>query len=193
MALCSLLCFQSVAFAAKPPLVLVPVQGAGLTAEDKENYRIALQESLSQDYTVYSGGVVATKLQKSVSKNCDITECLQEVAIAFQGELIGRLVVTPDGNGYLLALEIKNIFDDKVVVSQNIPCEGCNQYAVIQKLRELDLAMGAPRVAKTKEESKGIAWYWWALGAVAVGVAAGGGGGGSEPPPAQTGAVTVTW
>ena len=110
--LCCLLSFQSIAFAAKPPLVLVPVQGTGLSADDKENYRIALQESLSLDYTVFSGGVVETKLQKSVSTNCNVTECLQAVAIAFQGELIGRLVVTPQGNGYMLAIEIKNIYFD---------------------------------------------------------------------------------
>ena len=192
--LCWLLCFQSIAFAAKPPLVLVPVQGPGLSADDKENYRIALQESLSLDYTVFSGGVVETKLQKSVSKNCDVTQCLQEVAIAFQGELIGRLVVTPQGNGYMLAVEIKNIFDDKVIVSKNLPCEGCNNFAVIRKLKELDLAVVSDRVTEPeKKEKNGIAWYWWALGVVAVGAAAAGGGGGDEPPPAQTGTVNVTW
>ena len=134
---CFIFLFQTAAYAAKPPLILMPVQGKGLTTEDRDNYRIALQEGMSSRYTVFGGAEVEKKLQKHSAKTCDANSCLQEVAIEFQGELIGRLVVTPSGSGYVLAVEIKNIFDDKVVESRNIPCEGCNSFAVMRKLKEL--------------------------------------------------------
>ena len=134
---CFIFLFQTVAYAAKPPLILMPVQGKGLTTQDRDNYRIALQEGMSSRYTVFGGAEVEKKLQKYSAKTCDANQCLQEVAIDFQGELIGRLVVTPSGDGYVLAVEIKNIFDDKVIESRNIPCEGCNNFAVMRKLKDL--------------------------------------------------------
>ena len=134
---CFIFLFQTAAYAAKPPLILMPVQGKGLTTQDRDNYRIALQEGMSSRYTVFGGAEVEKKLQKYSAKTCDANQCLQEVAIDFQGELIGRLVVTPSGEGYVLAVEIKNIFDDKVIESRNIPCEGCNSFAVMRKLKDL--------------------------------------------------------
>lgn len=47
---CYLLLCSTVVSAAKPELVLMPVQGAGLSVQDRENYRIALQEGPSSRY-----------------------------------------------------------------------------------------------------------------------------------------------
>lgn len=135
----SIVVFSGNSFAIKPSLILLPIQGPELNRFEQDNYRIALQQSLSKSYNVFSGGEVEKRLLKVSAKTCSTSECLQEVAISFQGELIGRLVVTPVGDGYLLALEIKNIFDDKLITSLNIPCESCNQFAVIRALQELDL------------------------------------------------------
>ena len=191
---------HGMAYAEKPPLVLLPIQGKGLTAQDRENYRLALQESLSIYYSVYSGDIVKQKLRKYSQKTCSAAECLQEVAIAFQGEHVGRLVVTPNGYGYLLGLEIKNIFDDEIIESQNIPCEGCDNFEVINRLKEVVLVnvllpdgKQDPRLAE-KDDEFSMPWWGWVLGAVVLGAAAGGGGG-SDPASGttETGSVTVTW
>ncbi len=115
------------------------MQGEGHKSTEADGYRIAVQENLSRQYTVFSGGEVESKLQKSTAKTCDATECLREIAIAFQGELVGRLAVNPVDNGYVLALEIKNVFDDQTVLSRNIPCKGCDHFMVIHELKTLDL------------------------------------------------------
>ena len=139
-----LLLSKTSAMAAKPALVLMPVQGSGLSEQDKDNYRIALQEGMSSRYKVFAGSEVQKKLQKYSAKTCDANQCLQEVAIAFQGELIGRLMVTPNKDGYFLAIEIKNIFDDRIIESRNIPCEGCNSFAVIRELKKLGVGVSQP-------------------------------------------------
>jgi hypothetical protein len=138
--LVALLLVTTQAQAARPALILLPVQGSNINNIDKENYRLALQSSLSQQYLVFSGAEVEKRLEKSSVKTCDASECLQEVAISFQGELIGRLVVTKSADGYLLGLEIKNIFDDNIIDSRNIPCENCNNFAVIRELNQLSFS-----------------------------------------------------
>ena len=149
-----LLLSQTSAIAAKPALVLMPVQGTGLSEQDKDNYRIALQEGMSSRYKVFGGSEVQKKLQKYSAKTCNANQCLQEVAIAFQGELIGRLMVTSNSDGYFLAIEIKNIFDDRIIESRNIPCEGCNSFAVVRKLKEL--GGGVNKAVAAKPKQKGI-------------------------------------
>jgi hypothetical protein len=213
--LCGFLVVAPIAEAqtSRQALVLLPVQGLDLSEIDKDNYRIALQQSLSRVYEVYSGGEVEKRLEKSSAVTCDVNECLQEVAISFQGELIARLVVTSMVGGYILALEIKNIFDDQLIMSQNIPCEGCNNFDVMRELQSLDLGgsstivrkpvektpeyIQAPvKVAKKKDDDDddGTSWWVYGLGILAVGAIA---ASATEDDPTTTtadeGEVTISW
>lgn len=135
-----LLFISSTVIAGKPALILLPVQGQNINRIDQEHYRIALQKSLSRYFKVYSGGEVEKRLEKSSAITCDVNECLQEVAISFQGELIGRMVLTSMDGGFLVAIEIKNIFDDQTIASNNIACEGCNNFDVIRELNKMTLS-----------------------------------------------------
>jgi len=134
---CIVFLFQSTAFAVKPRLVLLPVQGASLSQQDRKNYRIALQEGMSSRYVVISGPKVDEKLKIITSKTCDDNECLQKITTAFQCEFVGSLVVSPQENGYLLAIEIKDIVEDRSIEAKNIPCEDCNNFDVVRKLKQL--------------------------------------------------------
>ena len=132
-----LLCSVPFASIAKESLVLLPIQGPALSSIDIDNYRIALQQGLSSRYKVFSGSEVEKKLQKFQTKTCDATECLQNVAIEFQGELIGRVVVSQVGDGYQIAYEVKNVFADEIVESRVEACANCNSVNVIGLLKQI--------------------------------------------------------
>jgi hypothetical protein len=126
-------------------LVLMPLR---VGEEDKRlqgAMETALVQGLQQNYIVFAGEQVAQKAHEiflkesrtTTKKECDETRCMQGIAEAFQAELIATANVTKQDGGYFLALSIQNIFDNKVVYSNSVPCEGCTTFQVVNKLKEL--------------------------------------------------------
>jgi len=105
----------------------------------------ALVQGLQQRYEVLSGELVAKKAKEVFDKEtrspsktvCDETKCMQSIAAAFQAELIASSIVTKRDGGYYLALSIQNIFDNKIIYVNSIPCERCNTFQVVSKLKQL--------------------------------------------------------
>lgn len=135
--------------APKERLVLMPLR----VGEDIQNMlgamETALAQGLQQKYEVFSGMEVEKKTREifrkeSAKKNCDETRCMEDIAIAFQSELIAVANVTKIDGGYLLALSIRNVFDNKSVHNNSVPCKGCDVFQVVEKLKELS---GAPALA----------------------------------------------
>lgn len=128
----------------KERLVLMPLR---LGKEDQQlqgAMEMALVKGLQQRYEVFSGEQVAKKAReiflkesKSAHKECDETRCLQGIAEAFQAELLATANITKQNGGYFIALSVQNLFDNKVVQSESVPCKGCDAFAVIEKLKEL--------------------------------------------------------
>ena len=129
----------------KEPLVLMPLR---VPEEDKNltgAMETALVEGLQQKYSVFSGEQVSQKAHQIFLKEsrnmahaeCDETRCMQNIAEAFQSELIATANVTKQDGSYFLALSIQNIFDNKVVYSKSLPCENCKAVQVIDKLKLL--------------------------------------------------------
>jgi len=129
----------------KERLVLMPLH---VPEEDKSlhgSMETALVEGLQQKYEVFSGDKVAQKARaifqkesRANNKNeCDETRCMQDIAIAFQTELIATASVTKRTDGYLLTLSIHNIFDNKVMHSRSLSCKNCDIYQVLDKLKEI--------------------------------------------------------
>lgn len=136
---------------AKPPqqvqkerLVLLPMD---ISEEGRAMYgqqESAVVEGLAQKYEVFSGERVMQELRKASSKEnarakgpCDETRCLEDVAIALQAENVAMVHVTKIEGGYLLSLSIKNVMTNQAVFDKSLPCEGCNVFKVIDKLKEL--------------------------------------------------------
>lgn len=118
-----------------------------LSDEDKSlkgAMEVALSEGLQQTYTVFSGDKVQQKAKeifnnesKIATKECDETKCMQDIAIAFQSELIAVANVTKRDKGYFLALSIQNIFDNKVVYARSIAYKNADNFELIDRLKEL--------------------------------------------------------
>jgi copper chaperone CopZ len=129
----------------KERLVLMPLR---VPEEDKNligAMETALVKGLQQKYIVFSGERVAQKAHEifmkesrnTAHKECDETRCMQNIAEAFQSELIATANVSKQDGSYFLALSIQNIFDNKVVQSESMTCENCKAVQVIDKLKEL--------------------------------------------------------
>ena len=135
-------------FAEQTSIVLLPVQGVDLSVGDKTSYRAALQEGFAAKYKVYSGSEVDKKLKVFAIKTCDETKCLQEMAVEFQTSLIARGLVVKKTNGYILTVEIKDVFYDEVVYSKSEPCRDCDEFDVVDQLKALasgtNSSTGAP-------------------------------------------------
>jgi hypothetical protein len=187
----------------KPALVLMPITAVNTDFATKEQYRNAVQRGLSDRYKVFSGAVVEQKLEKSAAKTCNDTECLQQVAIEFQGELIAYVIVNPQEGGALLSLEIKNIFQDAIIESESVTCRDCNSLDIADRLIQLASsrqAIAAPAPIAQPDEGWSMPWWGWVGAAVIIGaVAAGGGGGGGDSAattptaPTNNGNVSASW
>jgi deoxycytidylate deaminase len=129
----------------KERLVLMPLRLDEADKSRQAAMEVALLEGLQQKYEVSAGEKVAKKSRDIFNKEshntthneCDETRCLQNIAEAFQAELIAVANVSKQDDGYFLALTVRNIFDDKVVYSKSTPCEHCNAYQVVDKLKEI--------------------------------------------------------
>ena len=140
----------------KERLVLMPLR---VSSEDKElagAMETALVQSLQQKYAVFSGEQVSQKAHQIFMKEtrnparteCDETRCMQNIAEAFQAELIATANVTKQEGNYFLALSIQNFFDNKVVDSRSETCENCKATQVIAMLKVLS---GKGEVAERKQ------------------------------------------
>ena len=138
----------SPALAAKERLVVMKVQGEKLSEAEKSIYRNALVEGLSGTYTVLSGGDVdarvreITKSEGGKSLQCGTEKCFQEIAIAFQAELIATAVVLKVSKGYMITVQVSNILENRVIFSKSEPCEGCSGFQVIGYLKSIEAAAG---------------------------------------------------
>jgi hypothetical protein len=126
----------------KEKLVLMPLR----LTEDIQNMQGAIETSLAEglhdNYTVFSGAEVKEKsaliFKKATAiQKCDETRCLQDIAMAFQSELVAVANITKTGGGYLLSLSIRNVYDNQSVYDKSIPCKGCDEFQVVDRLKEL--------------------------------------------------------
>lgn len=149
-----------IAQTAKGRLVLMPLRVAEGDKSLQGAMETALVEGLQQKYEVYSGEQVLQKAREiflkesrsTAKKDCDETRCMQEIAEAFQAELIATANITKREDGYFLALSIQNIFDNKVIFSKSLPCRNCDAYQVVTQLKELVSVTAPTATVKTPTE-----------------------------------------
>ena len=132
-----LLCFGLKVWAS-PNLVLLPIDVSETEAELESEYGSALQQGLQKRYTVFYGPAVEKELEKEYGKiDCNTETCNQNVAIAFNGELIADSSVKAINGGYVLKLVIRNVISGKVIETETVPCEDCNSFSVIRQLKQI--------------------------------------------------------
>ncbi len=122
----------------KEALVILPIDLPKSDAQLEEYYGSAVKEALGKRYKVYYGEAVVKKLEKEYAKiGCTAERCMQNIALAFNGELVADTSITRLSRGYLIKLEIINVLTDEAVESYSITCKGCDEFDVIAKLKAI--------------------------------------------------------
>lgn len=141
----------------KKNLVLLPISVSQSDNEFQQEYGAALQQALSKKYRVFYGADVEKALEKEYLKpECTVESCLQNVAIAFNGELIADAAAKKTKNGYLLKVVIRSVIDDEVVESYSHPCRDCDELSVLSYFQSFNAenhSMNTKRVEPVSESS----------------------------------------
>ena len=146
------LLFPIFSVAELPNLVLLPIETSDDVRQYETEFGSALQEGLQSRYTVFYGSVVERELEKEYSKlDCTAESCNQNVAIAFNGELIADGSVKSTSSGYILKLVVSNVLTGEVVESTTEPCRDCDELDVLDALKK----MGASGTQVSSTETTG--------------------------------------
>ncbi len=123
-------------------LIFLPIKTETLDKFEKEFYEAVFIESLAKKNTVYSGPKVLEKIDKigSSKQICTSKDCLRQVALEFNGSLIGQAKIEKDNqNLYTISFIVKDIFEDKTIYSKTSFCDNCNKADISQKIKTLFL------------------------------------------------------
>ena len=142
LAICFVLLIASVA-EAKEKLVLLPMDGPGWSQADRKMFQNAIKSAWSKKYKIFSGAEVEAKLKKFAISSCTTDECLEKIAIAFNGHLVGRGYLSGSKETPLLGLEIRDIFTNEDKFSESRGCKGCDGAGVIEMFRSMALGRTA--------------------------------------------------
>jgi formylglycine-generating enzyme required for sulfatase activity len=146
---------------AKERLVLMPLQGTGIDSRYKPMMESAIAKGLFDKYEVLYGRNVEEKVKEIYKKlseetvageECDDTKCMQQIGVEFQAELVATIKVLKNPQGYILVLNIINVLDNELVLSESEPCKGCDEFQVINVLKKM--ARGKPTSSEPKSKDK---------------------------------------
>ena len=136
------LIFINYAYAEKPVLVLFPVEVGSADSQYQGEFGSALQEGLQTRYRVLFGSAVEELLEREYEKiDCDAEQCQQNLAIAFNGELVADASAKRLGSGYILKLVITNVITNELVESKTYPCRRCDGFSVIESFQEIGMGI----------------------------------------------------
>lgn len=138
----------------KPNLVLLPVSVSESDQEFEADYGTALQEALGNHYQVFYGAEVEKQLELEYAKiDCSVESCNQNLAVAFNGELLADAAVKKISSGYLIRLRITNVLENQAVISKSKTCRDCDPISVIDVLLNI---LQEPLASKVQANEKPI-------------------------------------
>ena len=115
-------------------LVLLPVESEQISRDLREGYRSVIAEYLGAEYKVFTGSNVDDMLQTEFEKQCKISddvdaassECVQNVAGELNADLVALPKIIQTAEGYLVTLEISDVFTEQLITTYNETCIGCS-------------------------------------------------------------------
>ena len=121
---------------AKEVLVLLPIQVDNSLEAEASLFGTALQQGLGRGFEVFFGPAVEEKLEVEYAKEgCTAESCAQNLAIAFNGELIGDTSIQKLEDSFVVQVQINNIVTGQIADSMIEICSGCSKLQLIQFVR----------------------------------------------------------
>lgn len=139
-------------------VVLLPIQGVALTPAEKGRYQIALAQGLADRYRVISGAEVERRLEQSADKVCASVDCRRALARDYDVRLVGRAFVSRGSGGYVINVEVRNVFDNRVVLNDFRECSRCGPEGVANVLAQA--VAPVPDSGATQAEAFALSGVW---------------------------------
>ena len=126
-------------------LVLLPVESEQISRDLREGYRTVIAESLDEEYNVFTGSNVDEMLETEFEKQCKIfdnadtanSECVQNVAGDLNADLVALPKVIQTEDGYLVTLEISDVFTEQLITTYSETCIGCRPLELTDTFRQM--------------------------------------------------------
>ena len=134
------LLFATPLFAGSERMVVMEIQGWDISAAEADKYRNAIIDFYRGKYHIISGPEVDRKVKEIFEKEsreemaCDETKCFQEIAAAFQAELIATGSVMKKNDGYRINLRVINVLENRSLMSKSFVCRDCDEKGVIKMI-----------------------------------------------------------
>jgi hypothetical protein len=121
---------------ARENIILLPIDVSPEYANQKDLIGGALEQSLSNKYNVFYGGMVEAALQKEYSKDdCTAETCVQNIAIQFNGEVIVDASVQMVEESTFVRVKFQNVITGEL---EAIVQEACRQCSFAQLVSFID-------------------------------------------------------
>ena len=128
-----------------PNLVLLPIESTRINSELLDSYRVVIAKSLGPSYKVFSGANVDSMLQLELDKQCELggdaddisTKCVQNVAGDLNADLVALPKIIQTEEGYLVTLEISDVFTEQLITTYSETCVGCTPLELTGTFREM--------------------------------------------------------
>ena len=126
-------------------LVLLPVESEQISRDLREGYRTVIAESLDGEYNVFTGSNVDEMLKLEFEKQCKIfdnadatsSECVQNVAGELNADLVALPKIIQTEDGYLVTLEISDVFSEQLITTYSKTCIGCKPLELTDTFRQM--------------------------------------------------------
>ena len=126
-------------------LVLLPVESEQISRGLREGYRTVIAESLGEEYNVFTGSNVDEMLEIEFEAQCKIidnadtasSECVQNVAGELNADLVALPKIVQTEEGYLVTLEISDVFSEQLVTTYSETCVGCSSLELTDTFRQM--------------------------------------------------------
>ena len=118
--------------AEKEVVILLPIEVDQSLQEEAGLLGTAVQQALSERFSVFYGPAVEEKLEVEYSKeNCSALSCAQNLAIEFNGELIANTSVQKVDTSFVIQLQINNVVTGQITDSLLEVCENCSKLQML--------------------------------------------------------------
>ena len=118
--------------AEKEVVILLPIEVDQSLQQEAGLLGTAVQQALSERFSVFYGPAVEEKLEVEYSKeNCSALSCAQNLAIEFNGELIANTSVQSVDTSFVIQLQINNVVTGQITDSLLEVCENCSKLQML--------------------------------------------------------------
>ena len=150
----------------KPPVVIMPIKGQGLSDVLKRNFRSVINAGLGKYYITYDeekiDAIFTSKAQKLCAENPnqDVSQaCTLELVNELGSELVAETRIDKEAGDYFISIQIKNVITGRITESFDNTCRDCSSAQLKDALSDTvrrDEGNNSPAVHIAQDSTTGL-------------------------------------